>query len=557
MSRTLRSLSMMAFALFAACSVSIPEGRFKCDTNDDCPSRWVCVESLCRSDGSSGGGDGGAQHGGNDGGSQQDGGDDFDAGIDTTGCDAFTTFYRDSDEDGLGAATESVAACSVASGYVTNADDCNDVCTACTTPDATEICDGFDNECDGKVDDGALEFSTRVSFDAIRNSQWVEVVGTDDGGVTFALSLVDQTLGLVAQRFDASGAVIGAALPIPGAEIEDINLIAAEHLNGKIVLAWFESGGISATVLKASDLTVLVKETTLVAAAQDASSLPVLDIVVSSSASGGRVLLAYQEGSAVKVQAFRLSDLILDISAKTVYTPANPASFVGGVTLTAAPCLSGFYAAVLDMGNKVLRVFPLGNDGSISGQVYSATLPDGMFFTAHPALRVEGGDCNNPPTRLIFAYVVDEALVPAAPAEGAPPLSVDLHVEYLSISRTNDLDVLSLAGELTLKHEGVVPVAFYPFPFPIAYRALDLVPYAGRYVLALSSATTADADRGRLSVFEIDETTLVATKVASAIEPAIPKTLQLAVVGGVAWAGTSGWTNMDPAGLMRIGCGSP
>jgi hypothetical protein len=68
------------------------------------------------------------------------------------GIDMSTTLsvYRDADNDTFGAGTAMVA-CSVPSGWVLAAGDCNDGDSA-SYPGGTEICDGADNNCDGGID---------------------------------------------------------------------------------------------------------------------------------------------------------------------------------------------------------------------------------------------------------------------------------------------------------------------------------------------------------------------------------------------------------------------
>jgi predicted esterase len=63
------------------------------------------------------------------------------------------TFYKDADADGYGNPNAKVVACIKPSGYVTIAGDCNDS-KATIHPNATELCDGIDNDCDGVIDDG-------------------------------------------------------------------------------------------------------------------------------------------------------------------------------------------------------------------------------------------------------------------------------------------------------------------------------------------------------------------------------------------------------------------
>ncbi|MEC7983946.1 MAG: MopE-related protein [Myxococcota bacterium] len=62
------------------------------------------------------------------------------------------TFYRDADQDGYGNPYDTVQDCNVPEGYVFNSLDCDDLDTN-ISPDAEEICDGIDNNCDGNTDD--------------------------------------------------------------------------------------------------------------------------------------------------------------------------------------------------------------------------------------------------------------------------------------------------------------------------------------------------------------------------------------------------------------------
>jgi hypothetical protein len=76
-------------------------------------------------------------------------------------CDGFTdesdasdaqTWYRDADGDGYGLSTLMVRSCTQPSGYVTNADDCDDD-AGLVNPAATESCNGVDDDCDGEIDE--------------------------------------------------------------------------------------------------------------------------------------------------------------------------------------------------------------------------------------------------------------------------------------------------------------------------------------------------------------------------------------------------------------------
>jgi len=64
-----------------------------------------------------------------------------------------STFYADADGDGYGDAAISVQACTAPPGYVADKTDCDDT-NSNIHPDAAEICDGKDNNCNGQIDEG-------------------------------------------------------------------------------------------------------------------------------------------------------------------------------------------------------------------------------------------------------------------------------------------------------------------------------------------------------------------------------------------------------------------
>ncbi len=78
--------------------------------------------------------------------------DDCDGHTDEAGATGETTWYPDADSDGYGGATGSTISCDAPAGHVARAGDCDEA-LGTVNPDATEICDGVDNDCTAVVDD--------------------------------------------------------------------------------------------------------------------------------------------------------------------------------------------------------------------------------------------------------------------------------------------------------------------------------------------------------------------------------------------------------------------
>jgi hypothetical protein len=76
--------------------------------------------------------------------------DDHDGKIDEDAI--LTTWYPDQDKDGFGCPNGSISSCLQPSGYVATNTDCNDN-NPRINPAAVEVCNGVDDNCDGKVDD--------------------------------------------------------------------------------------------------------------------------------------------------------------------------------------------------------------------------------------------------------------------------------------------------------------------------------------------------------------------------------------------------------------------
>ncbi len=75
------------------------------------------------------------------------------------------TWYIDYDGDGYGYAGVVSMSCEAMTGWVDNMDDCDDL-DATFNPDATEICDALDNDCDGDVDMDDADVDLSEGIDA-------------------------------------------------------------------------------------------------------------------------------------------------------------------------------------------------------------------------------------------------------------------------------------------------------------------------------------------------------------------------------------------------------
>jgi hypothetical protein len=74
-------------------------------------------------------------------------------------------YYRDSDGDGFGDASNAITSCDKPGGYVADATDCDDA-DRWANPGAPEVCDEVDNDCDELTDDDddSLDVSTAGTF---------------------------------------------------------------------------------------------------------------------------------------------------------------------------------------------------------------------------------------------------------------------------------------------------------------------------------------------------------------------------------------------------------
>jgi len=87
---------------------------------------------------------------------------DCDGQVDEGATDA-STWYADADGDGHGGPLELIG-CAAPGGYLSTSDDCNDT-DPTSYPGADELCDSADNDCDGIVDNSAVDQATWYADD--------------------------------------------------------------------------------------------------------------------------------------------------------------------------------------------------------------------------------------------------------------------------------------------------------------------------------------------------------------------------------------------------------
>jgi hypothetical protein len=111
------------------------------------------------------------------------------------------TWYIDVDDDGYGG-TQTTTACDQPDGYVSEGGDCDDT-NANVNPNATEVCDGIDNNCNGQIDEG------------VTPTWYIDADGDGYGSAEDTLEQCDQPSGYVDNSDDCDDT---RANVYPGAE---------------------------------------------------------------------------------------------------------------------------------------------------------------------------------------------------------------------------------------------------------------------------------------------------------------------------------------------------
>jgi hypothetical protein len=116
------------------------------------------------------------------------------------------TYYLDADSDGFGDLTVTKDTCAAPAGYVLDNTDCNDADNT-INPGAVEICDGFDQNCNGIADEG------------IGNTYYADADGDTYGDLNVTKDSCDVPAGYVINSLDCNDA--DASINIDAAEICD------------------------------------------------------------------------------------------------------------------------------------------------------------------------------------------------------------------------------------------------------------------------------------------------------------------------------------------------
>jgi hypothetical protein len=129
--------------------------------------------------------------------------DDCNGSIDDSAVDA-VQWYQDADSDGYGEASVSQSACTMPSGYVQDATDCDDT-AASVNPGADEYCNNIDDDCDSTIDEGS----------AVNAATWYEDADSDSfGNSSVSQNACTQPSGYVSNSTDCDDTL---ATVYPGA----------------------------------------------------------------------------------------------------------------------------------------------------------------------------------------------------------------------------------------------------------------------------------------------------------------------------------------------------
>ncbi|MCB9796991.1 MAG: putative metal-binding motif-containing protein [Alphaproteobacteria bacterium] len=261
------------------------------------------------------------------------------------------SWYDDQDQDGYGDPGTEQLACTAPSGVVDNGLDCDDD-DMFVNPDASEVCDGVDNDCDpGTSEAGWVRYLTDEGYDAEYNAEFNNgtvsnpyVFSTNDAGTLFICegsyyarieARTDMRIlgmsGSGLTTLDASGSGSGLLITTGGLNVEVSGLTFTGGVGTGAYLSQTLGGGVRC----------------------DASSDLSLDDVVITGSTAGLGAGLFSRGCSVQLNDSRIE--------------GNTSSFFGG----GAAIVSG--SATFEGSDIADNLAPYGG-GLLAGAVGSATV---------------------------------------------------------------------------------------------------------------------------------------------------------------------------------------
>ena len=329
-----RTLLVLSLCLPAACQNTPPEGRYPCHPETvatDCPRAWWCrADHTCWITPDDGGIDGGADAG-HDAAALRDAASDASLSLDacvTTAeiCDGVDNDCNGRADDNqpciMGVSTNCATSCGSTGTGV-----CSSTCalptgTSCTAP--TETCNGNDDDCDAIADEGLLQVgapTVAVSGGATRLTG-ARLLAVGSGYVLVALT---NELGerFVIQSLDGSGNAIGPATTLAGPTSPPGAGISLHAAGANILIAYTGSSG-SAVVLVNPAGTILWGPASL---PSDPALRPSYHMVV-ADASATRATLYADYHSLSTPTVYSIKRYRIDLTASTTAFVTNTTEVV-------------------------------------------------------------------------------------------------------------------------------------------------------------------------------------------------------------------------------------
>ena len=156
--------------------------------------------------------------------------DDCDGNIDEANAADAPIWFFDNDGDGYGLTNMGVQSCDAPEGYVGPNDDCDDT-NADIHPNAAEFCNDTDDDCDGNIDE-----------DAVDATVWYGDADNDTyGGPTFVLTQCDQPNNYVDNNDDCNDTA-GAVNPGAPEVCDGIDNNCDGAIDDLVVEIWYSDG---------------------------------------------------------------------------------------------------------------------------------------------------------------------------------------------------------------------------------------------------------------------------------------------------------------------------